>query len=150
MKKLYAVVDMALRKSPDKGTALWKEFFEWPAGTEFEPPKHLKIDLALQRRIAVWAGDSVALAEAVAFHEANAAEARRRTALLNEIDEVAAIQDAAAQAEREREDRERVEADKKRTDAYLKAYEKRQAEEARIREAEAAAQAEREAVSPDA
>lgn len=51
-KQLRALVDMALRKSPDRNSPQWAEFYEWPAGTVFTPPAHLKVDLALKRGIA--------------------------------------------------------------------------------------------------
>ncbi len=51
--KLRAVVDLALHTSPDPANPLFEEFHEWPAGTVFTPPPHMKVDLALQRGIAV-------------------------------------------------------------------------------------------------
>lgn len=51
--KLQAVTDMSLRKSPDKNSPLYEEWFNWPAGTVFEPPPHMKVDLALARGIVV-------------------------------------------------------------------------------------------------
>ena len=51
--KLQAVVELSLRKSPDKLSPLYDEWFNWPAGTVFEPPAHMKVDLALARGIAV-------------------------------------------------------------------------------------------------
>lgn len=61
MPKYRALVDLALRKSPiqctcpndderlEGCTSLWHEFFEWPAGTEFEAPKHLKVELGIAK-----------------------------------------------------------------------------------------------------
>lgn len=46
-KRYRALVDLALRKSPDPKSPLYEEWHEWPAGSEFEAPEHLKIDLGL-------------------------------------------------------------------------------------------------------
>lgn len=50
--QLRALVDLALRKSPKKGTPEYEDFYEWPAGTVFTPPPHMRVDLALAREIA--------------------------------------------------------------------------------------------------
>lgn len=47
-KKQYrALLDLALRKSPDSTSPLYEEWFEWPAGTVFEAPAHLKVELGI-------------------------------------------------------------------------------------------------------
>lgn len=56
-RQLRAVVDLSLRKSPNEGSPGWDEFYEWPAGTVFTPPPHMKVDLALARGIAVEVND---------------------------------------------------------------------------------------------
>lgn len=53
MAKYRAVVDMSLRKSPDPLSPLYEQWYDWPAGTVFEPPAHMKVELALQRGIMV-------------------------------------------------------------------------------------------------
>ena len=50
--KLRALVDLSLRSSPDPKSPLYEVFLDWPAGTVFEPPPHMKVDLALKRGIA--------------------------------------------------------------------------------------------------
>lgn len=50
--KLRALRDLSLRKSPHKEDPLYWEWFQWPAGTVFEPPEHMKVDLAIGRGIA--------------------------------------------------------------------------------------------------
>lgn len=50
-KKLRALVDLDLRKSAKKSDPLYEEWFHWPAGQVFEPPAHMKVDLALSRGI---------------------------------------------------------------------------------------------------
>lgn len=50
--KLKALTDLALRQSPDPKSPLYEEWFEWKAGEVFEPPTHMKVDLALKRGIA--------------------------------------------------------------------------------------------------
>ena len=50
--QLKAIVDLSLRKSPDKSSPLYDEWFNWPEGTVFEPPAHMRVDLALTRGIA--------------------------------------------------------------------------------------------------
>lgn len=46
MAKKYRVVEgfgpLGLRKSPDKTSPLYEEWFEWKDGDVFEPPAHLK------------------------------------------------------------------------------------------------------------
>ena len=49
--KLRALTDLSLRKSPDPASPLYEEWFQWRAGTVFEAPPHLKVDLGLQRGI---------------------------------------------------------------------------------------------------
>ena len=55
MANKYRVVEgygpLGLRKSPDRASPLFEEFFEWQDGEVFEPPAHMKVDLALQRGI---------------------------------------------------------------------------------------------------
>lgn len=146
-KRLIAVVDLALRKSPDRANPDYDVFLEWPAGTAFAPPPHMRTDLAIKRQIAAWEGDAEGLASAQAYHEEKRREAMRRSRRLNALDEVPDVQTEAARREQERAERERQKADEKRNREYLAAYEKRRAAEDRAREAEAAAQAEREALS---
>lgn len=50
--RLRALTDMSLRQSSDKASPLYQEWFEWPAGTVFEPPAHMNIAKALERGIA--------------------------------------------------------------------------------------------------
>lgn len=50
-KRYRALVDLALRKSPERGTPGWDEFHEWPAGTVFTPPPHMNVQRALERGI---------------------------------------------------------------------------------------------------
>lgn len=50
-KKLRALTDLSLRQSADPKSPLYEEWHEWKAGTEFDPPAHMKVDLALARRI---------------------------------------------------------------------------------------------------
>lgn len=47
-KKYRALLDLALRKSPDPADPLYEEWHEWPTGTVFEAPAHLKIELGLE------------------------------------------------------------------------------------------------------
>lgn len=51
-KKLRALTDLSLRQSPDPASPLYEEWFEWPQGTVFVPPAHMKVELAIQRGIA--------------------------------------------------------------------------------------------------
>lgn len=136
-RKLIAIVDMALRRSPNPGDPLFEEFDEWPAGTVFEPPKHLKVDMALERRIAAWADDPEGIAGAREYIEDLRREAARRTALLNELDEASAVQEEEARLAREAEEKVQRKADEKRTADYLKAYDRRRAAEERERAEEA-------------
>ncbi len=50
--QLRALVDLALRQSPDKSDPLYEQFHEWPAGTVFTPPPHMNVAKALERGIA--------------------------------------------------------------------------------------------------
>lgn len=50
-KQYRALTKLSLRKSPDKRSKLYEEWHEWKAGTVFEPPAHMRIDKALERRI---------------------------------------------------------------------------------------------------
>lgn len=131
---LRAVVDLALRQSPDRESPLYEEWFEWPAGTVFEPPAHLKVERALERGIAVWDGDAEAFAQAAAAIEARAKAAAAATAALAAKDE---IEDPAARRAREEEDRRRREDDEKRHREYMAAYEVRVEAERIQREREA-------------
>lgn len=47
MAKYRALLDLALRKSPDPKSPLYEEWYEWPAGTEFEAPAHLKVEIGI-------------------------------------------------------------------------------------------------------
>lgn len=42
---------LGLRKSPDPKSPLYEEFYSWPDGAVFEPPPHMKVDLALKRGV---------------------------------------------------------------------------------------------------
>jgi len=46
-----ALTDLSLRQSPDKKSPKYEQWHEWPAGTVFEPPKHMNIPKALERGI---------------------------------------------------------------------------------------------------
>lgn len=50
--KLRALVDLSLRKSGDPLSPEWAEWHNWPAGTVFDAPEHMRTDLALKRGIA--------------------------------------------------------------------------------------------------
>ena len=50
-KKYKAIVDLSLRKAPDPAAPLYGDWHEWPAGTVFEPPKHMDVKRALERGI---------------------------------------------------------------------------------------------------
>lgn len=50
--QLRAIVDLSLRMSSDPSSTLYEMWHEWPAGTVFEPPAHMNVELALQRGIA--------------------------------------------------------------------------------------------------
>ena len=45
--KYRALVNLALRKSPDPKSPLYGQWYDWPAGTVFEPPAHLNIKVAV-------------------------------------------------------------------------------------------------------
>lgn len=49
---LRAIVKLSLRKSPDRKSPLWGEWFEWEEGTVFTPPPHMNVARALARGIA--------------------------------------------------------------------------------------------------
>lgn len=85
-RKLLALVDMGLRKSPKQGDPLWEEFYEWPAGTEFEPPAHLDIQKALARSIAAWADDPSGIAAARTTIDAMLAAAAQQSSLVDQFD----------------------------------------------------------------
>lgn len=53
VKRYRAVVDMSLRQSPDPASPLFEQFFDWAAGQEFVPPKHMNVKRALERGIMV-------------------------------------------------------------------------------------------------
>lgn len=42
---------LSLRKSPDKNSPLYLEWYSWGDGQVFEPPEHMNVDRALQRGI---------------------------------------------------------------------------------------------------
>ena len=42
-----ALLDLALRKSPDPASPLYEEWFTWKAGAVFEAPPHMKADVML-------------------------------------------------------------------------------------------------------
>ena len=46
-----ALTDLSIRQSPDKKSPKYEQWHEWPAGTVFEPPKHMNIPKALERGI---------------------------------------------------------------------------------------------------
>ena len=65
--KYRALVDMSLRKSPDPKAPEYEDWFDWPAGTVFEPPEHMNVERALARGICEKAGrTAVVSAPAVA------------------------------------------------------------------------------------
>ena len=47
MPKYRALRDLSLRKSPDATSPQYEEWYEWPAGTEFDAPKHLNVKLGI-------------------------------------------------------------------------------------------------------
>ena len=47
MAKYRALLDLALRKSPDPSSPLYAEWFTWKAGATFEAPPHMKADVML-------------------------------------------------------------------------------------------------------
>ncbi len=49
---LCALTRLSLRKSSDKDSPLWGEWFEWETGTVFTPPAHMDVARALARGIA--------------------------------------------------------------------------------------------------
>ena len=49
--KYRALTDLSLRQSPDKKSPKFEQWHEWPAGTVFEPPKHMNVSLSLERGI---------------------------------------------------------------------------------------------------
>lgn len=49
--RLRALTDMSLRQSPDPKSPLYEQWHDWKAGTEFDPPEHMRVDLALKRGI---------------------------------------------------------------------------------------------------
>ena len=51
VKKLRALTRLSLRKSPKQGSKGWDEWHVWEKGIVFEPPPHMKVDLALRRGI---------------------------------------------------------------------------------------------------
>lgn len=55
--KKYRVVEgfgpLGLRKSPDKTSPLYEEWFDWPDGQVFTPPPHMNVERALERGIIV-------------------------------------------------------------------------------------------------
>ena len=48
-KKYRALTNLALRKSPDKSSPLYEQFFDWPECTVFEAPPHLNVKLATEK-----------------------------------------------------------------------------------------------------
>lgn len=57
MAKKYRVVEgfgpLGLRKSPDKESPLYEQWFSWQDGETFTPPPHMNIAKALERGIIV-------------------------------------------------------------------------------------------------
>ena len=49
--KYRALTNLSLRQSPDKKSPKFKQWHERPAGTVFEPPKHMNVLRALERGI---------------------------------------------------------------------------------------------------
>jgi len=47
--KYRALTDMSLRQSADPKDPKYEEWFDWPAGTEFEAPANLNVEKALAR-----------------------------------------------------------------------------------------------------
>ena len=46
-----ALTDLSLRQSKNPKDPKYEQWHEWPAGTVFEPPKHMDIALSLERGI---------------------------------------------------------------------------------------------------
>ena len=49
--KYRAVTDLSLRQSKNPKDPKFEQWHEWPAGTVFEPPKHMNVAKALERGI---------------------------------------------------------------------------------------------------
>ena len=65
--RLRALTNMSLRQSPDPDSPLYEEWFDWPEGSEFDPPEHLNIDRGYQRGIMEPVLDSCTARELRAF-----------------------------------------------------------------------------------
>ena len=50
-KRLRALVDLDLRQSADVNNPLYEEWYHWPAGQVFEPPKHMNVKRCFERGI---------------------------------------------------------------------------------------------------
>ena len=46
-----ALTDLSLRQSKNPKEPKYEQWHEWPAGTVFEPPKHMNVALSLERGI---------------------------------------------------------------------------------------------------
>lgn len=51
MAKYKALVDMSLRKSPNKDSPLYEEWHHWKTGQIFTPPPHMDVKRALARGV---------------------------------------------------------------------------------------------------
>ena len=49
--KYRALTDLSLRQSKNPKDPKYERWHEWPAGTVFEPPKHMNVALSLERGI---------------------------------------------------------------------------------------------------
>ena len=49
--KYRALTDLSLRQSKNPKDPKYERWHEWPAGTVFEPPKHMDIPRCLERGI---------------------------------------------------------------------------------------------------
>ena len=49
--KYRALTDLSLRQSKNPKDPKYEQWHEWPAGTVFEPPKHMDIPRCLERGI---------------------------------------------------------------------------------------------------
>ena len=48
-KKYRALTNLALRKSANKSSPLYEQWFDWPEGAVFEAPPHLNVKLAVEK-----------------------------------------------------------------------------------------------------
>jgi hypothetical protein len=49
--KYRALTDLSLRQSKNPKDPKYEQWYEWPAGTVFEPPQHMNVALSLERGI---------------------------------------------------------------------------------------------------